>query len=194
MNLTNSLKFSNINESKRILFGQRTVSIYSKFIFLSFPLSFIVFTFFIGLFFLNKKKKQFHPDIFIEGSKNYINKLDCENLLKSINMNFQINEQPLILINTYKDHFILYTSQNVYFKLYESSISEDKYNVVYGKLPIVEAGSVKIKTKLRETMFINCDATIMFNNKIIGRLDHGSDKRIMGLLREAAKDINNHFS
>ena len=43
MNLTNSLKFSNTNESKRILFGQRTVSIYSKFLLDYFLISNLMF-------------------------------------------------------------------------------------------------------------------------------------------------------
>jgi hypothetical protein len=173
----------NENSSKRIFGGQHSNGFREKFFHFSWIVMFSVLTLGMWLLILAKKKKsQFHPDVSAVGTTNEIDLAKIDKLVQSAGYQLANAEKPLICINMTGKEFILFTDSNIYYSL----IGSEKITATemsHGKLPLVNAKSIKKKDKL------SGDAMIMIGDEIIGRLTNGEDWRIARLFDNIAKDV-----
>lgn len=183
MKLNHTLTFIEQHSSKRILTGQRSVTGMTKFYHFLFVLFFATITFGLWLLLLLlMKKKQFHPDIYVKDTNNSIKDDEVNKALKKANYSLSDNETPLVFIRLKSSQFMLFTDKHVYYTLLASQkITE--INTTSGRLPLKKASDIKLKPTMGYSL------TIMIGGEVIGTMDDGEDSRIMGLLKELAKDV-----
>ncbi|MCR9067391.1 MAG: hypothetical protein NXH79_00975 [Rhodobacteraceae bacterium] len=140
-------------------------------------------TFGVGLVLLAfYKKKQFHPDVhFIEKSR-AINAELVKRHLRGAGYKLESGELPYVLINLYREEFMLFTDRAIYYSLCATS-KIGEIRIVHGKLPLKQGREIKT----RSTIFNNLD--IMVGGEIIGAMTDGNVERIIFLLKCIAKDI-----
>lgn len=183
MKLNHTLTFIEQHNSKRIFTGQRSVEGMTKLYHFAFVLFFTSITFGLWLLLLLlMKKKQFHPDIYVKDSNNSIEADDINKALKKSNYSLIDNEKPLVFIRLKSSQFMLFTDKHVYYTLLASQkITE--IQTTSGRLPLKKASEIKLNPTMDYSL------TIMIGDEVIGTMSRGEDSRIMGLLKELAKDI-----
>lgn len=183
MKLNQTLTYIKQNSSKRIFTGQRSVGGMTKLYHFVFVLLFTSITFGLWLLLLLlMKKKQFHPDIYVKDTNNPIDVKDVDKVLKKANYSLIDSEQPLVFIRLKSSEFMLFTDQHVYYTLLASQkITE--IHTTSGRLPLKEAREIKLKPAL------DYSVAIMIGDEVIGTMNRAEDSRVMGLLKELAKDI-----